>query len=73
MIQIKLREQVGKWETAHGETLSYRRLESATGISRDTLSRYGRGIVSYVRLSDLAALCAFFSCAVPDLLEYKPD
>ena len=68
MVKIRLREQIGKWETEHGEILSYRKLESATGINRDTLSRYGRSDVAYLRLADLDALCRFFECDVADLL-----
>ena len=72
-IRVKLREVIGRWEAEHGETLSYRDLEGATKINRDTLSRLGRSKSKYISREDLATLCAFFSCTVDDLLEYVPD
>lgn len=52
---------------------SIRQLSEETKISRLSLTRLYDDTAKGVELETLNTLCAFFNCALSDLLEYVPD
>lgn len=52
---------------------SIRQLSEETKISRLSLTRLYDDSAKGVELETLNTLCAFFNCALSDLLEYVPD
>lgn len=52
---------------------SISKLAVATGISRPTLYRLHNDTGDRIEYETLSKLCAFFDCAIGDLLEYVPD
>ncbi len=52
--------------------LNYVRLSEMTGISINTLSRFGRGDTTQVSFGTLDKICTALDCQVGELLIWKP-
>ncbi len=72
MLRFKLKERIAAREFDEGRRISLSEVAESTGIGRITLSRMlNRG--TNVRSDTLDRLCAYFDCAIGDLVEYLPD
>ncbi len=53
--------------------ISYREIAKVTGVPVSTISRMARDKVTRFDAETLSALCAYFGCALGDLLVYEED
>jgi len=73
MIISKLKALISHKEQITGERVGYRAVAQATGMSTTTITKVANGTFANIGKSTLDRLCAYFDCAVGDLLEYVPD
>jgi putative transcriptional regulator len=73
MIRILLKELVARKEFADKRKIRLDDLSSATGISKNTLSRMQSAQGYNTKIENLDKLCAYFDCRIEDLLEYIPE
>ena len=73
MIRILLKELVARKEFADKRKIRLDDLSSATGISKNTLSRMQSPQGYNTKTENLDKLCAYFDCRIEDLLEYIPE
>ena len=72
MLRFKLKERIADKEFREGRRVTLIEISKDTGIGRITLSRMlNRG--TNVRSDTLDRLCAYFDCAIGDLVEYVPE
>lgn len=73
MIRFKLAEQIEKKQFQEGRRITIQEVAAATGVNRMTLSKIlnQRGYSTGTEIVD--KLCAYFGCAVQDIMEHVPE
>lgn len=67
-VQFRLKELIAIKERKQGEKITYRTINSATGINMNTLTAMSNNKMDMVGLSTIDRLCDFFECEIGDLL-----
>lgn len=67
----RLKELIAERERRTGERLTYRAIEEATGLNKNTISKWARNDVRDFNRDVIATLCDFFECELADLLVYE--
>lgn len=73
MLRYKLKELTAEKEFRERRRITVQEIAQATGITRNTLSKMLNQHGASVRSENLDRLCAYFACAIDDLVEYIPD
>lgn len=73
MIKCQLIQLLSQRESREKRRISYREIARATGLPTSTISRMARDEVTRFEAETLSALCAYFECALGDLLVYEKD
>lgn len=73
MIKCQLIHLLSQRQSREKRKISYHDIAKATGIPPSTISRMARDKVTRFDADTLSALCAYFECALGDLLVYEGD
>ena len=73
MIQSKLKLLIAQQEISMGVRISYESLGTQVKLSKNTLARLAENKTDRVDFTTIDKLCAYFNCAIGDLLEYVPE
>jgi putative transcriptional regulator len=60
-------------ELREGRRISYKEIQEETGIAASSLSAWATNSINRYDRKTIDKLCAYFGCAVGDLLEYQPS
>ncbi len=71
-IRFRLKERIADLEYRTRQTVMLKDIAAATGVHRVTLSKLVNNKDVDVRLSTVDKLCAYFGCAIGDLVEHDP-
>lgn len=70
MFRYKLKELIAEKEFRERRRVTVQEIASATGITRNTLSKLLNQHGVSVRSENLDRLCAYFDCPIEQLVEY---
>ena len=73
MVRYNLRYLIEKKSIKDGKKITYKDIESATGIGYFTLSRINSVVNYNLHVDHLEKLCNYFSCTPNDLISIYPD
>jgi putative transcriptional regulator len=73
MIRFLLKERIAEKEFREKRRITLDEVARETGISRNTLSRVANSFGYNTTTEVLDKLCAYFNCAIADLVEYVVD
>ncbi|MEJ2359983.1 MAG: helix-turn-helix transcriptional regulator [Gammaproteobacteria bacterium] len=73
MLRFKLKDLIGRREFEQGRRITIAEVAQASGIHRMTLSKMINQRGYNTGTDNLDRLCAYFDCAVSDLVEYIPN
>lgn len=73
MIRFLLKERIAEKEFQEKRRITLDEVARDTGISRNTLSRVANSFGYNTTTEVLDKLCAYFNCAIADLVEYIAD
>lgn len=73
MIQCRLRELLAIKSRKDQRRVTYRDIQAATGISRNTLVKLANDKANLVGVSVMNRLCSFFECTPGELFVYMPE
>lgn len=73
MIKCKLIKLISDKQARENQRITYREIEAATGIAASTISRMAQNKVTRFEADTLSALCAYFGCALGELLVYEEN
>ena len=72
MLRFKLNELIAGKEFSERRRVTVQEIAESTGITRNTLSKMLNQHGASVRTDNLDRLCAFFNCAIEQLVEFVP-
>ena len=72
-IKFKLKERIADVEFRERRVVQIKEVAEVTGIHRVTLSKLANNKRYNVGIDTIEKLCAYFGCAVGDIIEYVPD
>jgi len=73
MIKCQLIHLLSQRQSQENRVIRFHDVAQATGISASTISRMANNKVTRFDAATLSALCAYFECALGDLLVYEQD
>lgn len=73
MIKCQLIQLLSQRQSREKRKISYHDIAKATGVTPSTISRMARDKVTRFDATTLSALCAYFECALGELLVYEED
>jgi len=59
------------WKLLIDQEMTKKALMQATGISKSTIDKMGRG--EYVSLEVIDRICTYFQCTISDVIDHLPD
>lgn len=71
MIKCQMLKLISEKQIRENQHISYHAIAKATGVAVSTLSRMSRNKVTRFDANTLSALCAYFECALGELLTYE--
>jgi DNA-binding Xre family transcriptional regulator len=72
-IKFKLKERIADLEFRERRVVQIKEVAEETGIHRVTLSKLANNKRYNVGIDTIDKLCAYFRCAVGDIIEYVPE
>lgn len=73
MIRFLLKERIAEKEFREKRRITLDEVARETGISRNTLSRVANSFGYNTTTEVLDKLCAYFNCAISELIEHVAD